>query len=223
MARAENLVDATQNSDALVEVSGIVRTLAVNLYKIATDLRLLSSGPKGGFGEIRLPPRQAGSSIMPGKVNPVIPEAVTQAAIAVMGYDQMILHAVGAGNLELSQFLPLAADSLLTSLDLLSAACDMFARLCIAGIEADTERCEQHVHSGTATLTALVEHVGYHTATELAAAARESGKSIRQLVIERNLMDAAKFDEIMSCEQVMRLGRNEVRLADPHAARVHEI
>jgi aspartate ammonia-lyase len=223
MARAENLVDATQNSDALVEVSGIVRTLAVNLYKIATDMRLLSSGPKGGFGEIRLPPRQAGSSIMPGKVNPVIPEAVTQAAIAVMGHDQMILHAVGAGNLELSQFLPLVADSLLTSLDLLAAACDMFARFCIAGIEADVERCEQHVHSGTATLTALVEHVGYHAATELATAARESGKSIRQLVIERNLMDAAKFDELMSSEQVMRLGRNEVRLPDPHAVRVHEI
>ena len=113
LARAENLVEATQNADAFVEVSGILRTLAANLLKIANDLRLLSSGPHAGLGEIRLPARQAGSSIMPGKVNPVIPEAVAQAAIAVMGHDQMILQAVGGGNLELSQFLPLVADSLL--------------------------------------------------------------------------------------------------------------
>ena len=115
MARAENLVEATQNADAFVEVSGILRTLAVNLLKIANDLRLLSSGPHAGLGEIRLPARQAGSSIMPGKVNPVIPEAVAQAALAVMGHDQVILQAVGGGNLELCQFLPLVADSLLTS------------------------------------------------------------------------------------------------------------
>ena len=133
LARAENLIEATQNADALVEVSGILRTLAVNLLKIANDLRLLSSGPHAGLGEIRLPPRQAGSSIMPGKVNPVIPEAVAQAAIAVMGHDQMILQAVGGGNLELSQFLPLVADSLLTSIDLLTDACDIFARHCVVG------------------------------------------------------------------------------------------
>ena len=111
LARAENLVEATQNADALVEVSGILRTLAANLLKIANDLRLLSSGPNAGLGEIRLPACQAGSSIMPGKVNPVIPEAVAQAAIAVMGHDQMIVQAVAGGNLELSQFLPLVADS----------------------------------------------------------------------------------------------------------------
>ena len=143
LARAENLIDATQNADAFVEVSGILRTLAANLLKIANDLRLLSSGPSAGLGEIRLPPRQAGSSIMPGKVNPVIPEAVAQAAIAVTGYDLMILQAVGGGNLELSQFLPLVADSLLSSLDLLSNACDVFARHCVAGIEADENRCRQ--------------------------------------------------------------------------------
>ena len=113
-------VEATQNADVFVEVSGILRTLAANLLKIANDLRLLSSGPRRRLGEIRLPPRQAGSSIMPGKVNPVIPEAVAQAAIAVMGHDQMIVQAARCGNLELNQFLPLVADSLLTSLDLLA-------------------------------------------------------------------------------------------------------
>ena len=145
LARAENLVEATQNADAFVEVSGILRTLASNLLKISNDLRLLSSGPDAGFHEIRLPSRQAGSSIMPGKVNPVIPEAVAQAAIAVMGHDQIVLQAVSAGNLELSQFLPLVADSLLTSLDLLTAACDIFARLCVTGIEAHEEQCLWHV------------------------------------------------------------------------------
>ena len=117
LARAENLVDATQNADVFVEVSGILRTLASNLLKIGNDLRLLASGPDAGLGEIRLPARQAGSSIMPGKVNPVIPEAVGQVAMYVMGCDQMILQASSAGNLELNQFLPLVADSLLGSLD----------------------------------------------------------------------------------------------------------
>ena len=164
LARAENLVEATQNADALVEVSGILRTLAVNLLKIADDLRLLSSGPHAGLGEIRLPARQAGSSIMPGKVNPVIPEAVAQAAMAVMGHDQMIVQAVGGGNLELSQFLPLAADSLLTAIDLLTGACGIFARHCVAGIEADEERCRENVHNSTALLTALVDRIGYEAA-----------------------------------------------------------
>ena len=111
LARAENLVEATQNADVFIEVSGILRTLAGNLLKITGDLRLLSSGPHAGLGEIRLPPRQAGSSIMPGKINPVMPEAVAQAAMAVLGYDLMIVQAASAGNLELNAFLPLVADA----------------------------------------------------------------------------------------------------------------
>ena len=162
LARAENLVEATQNADVFVEVSGILRALASNLLKISNDLRLLSSGPDAGFGEIRLPPLQAGSSIMPGKVNPVIPEAIAQAGIAVMGHDQMICQAVNGGNLELSQFLPLVADSLLGSLDLLTAACDMFTRLCVAGIEAHEEQCRWHVAGATAAATALVDRCRLH-------------------------------------------------------------
>ena len=206
LARAENLVEATQNVDVFVEVSGMVRTVATNLLKICGDLRLLSSGPDAGLGEIRLPARQAGSSIMPGKVNPVIPEAVSQAAIAVMGYDLMITQAVAGGNLELSQFLPLVADSLLTSLDLLSAACRLLARLCVSGIEPDLARCQQHVHNSTATITALVDHIGHRAAERLAIDARGSSKSIRELAIERGLLRAEEFDELVSAEHAMQLG-----------------
>ncbi|MCL4193155.1 MAG: aspartate ammonia-lyase [Thermoguttaceae bacterium] len=206
LARAENLVDATQNADVFVEVSGILRALASSLIKVATDLRLLSSGPDAGLGEIRLPPRQAGSSIMPGKVNPVIPEAVTQAAMAVTGHDLVVVQAVNAGNLELSQFLPLVADSLLTAIDLLARACDIFRRLCVAGIEANAQRCLGQVHGSTATVTALVERIGYEKATELALASRTEGRSVREVVIERGLLSADEFDELVSPEQVTRLG-----------------
>ncbi len=187
LARAENLIEATQNADAFVEVSGMLRTLATNLLKIANDLRLLSSGPHAGLGEIRLPPLQAGSSIMPGKVNPVIPEAVAQAAIAVIGYDLMIAQATAGGNLELSQFLPLVADSLLCELDLLTNACDIFARHCVAGIEADADHCRRNVHGSTAVLTALVERIGYKAAEQLAAeiAASPAGQNGRPPVGHR--------------------------------------
>jgi len=206
LARAENLVEATQNADAFVEVSGIIRTLASNLLKISSDLRLLSSGPDAGFHEIHLQARQAGSSIMPGKVNPVIPEAVAQAAIAVMGYDQMIVQAASAGNLELSQFLPLVADSLLTSLDLLASACDIFARLCVAGIEAHHEQCLRHVGGSTATATALVDRLGYSRVSQLVSASMADGKTIRQAAIDQGLLTVEEFDQLVSPEQVTRLG-----------------
>jgi len=209
LARAENLIDATQNADVFVEVSGILRALASSLVKIATDLRLLSSGPEAGLGEIRLPARQAGSSIMPGKVNPVIPETVSQAAIAVMGHDQSILQAVSLGNLELSQFLPLVADSLLTSLDLMAHACDVFTRLCVEGIEVNAAQCRRHVDGSTAVLTALVEVIGYEQASHLAAAAKAEGKSVRQLAIERGMMSAEQFDALVSPERVTRLGSDD--------------
>jgi aspartate ammonia-lyase len=209
LARAENLIEATQNADAFVETSGMVRTLAVNLLKIANDLRLLSSGPHAGLGEIRLPPRQAGSSIMPGKVNPVIPEAVAQSAVAAIGYDQMIVQAVAGGNLELSQFLPLVADSLLTAIDLLTAGCDIFARHCVSGIEGDAHRCRRNIHNSTALLTALVDKIGYDSAEQLAeeVAASHCGQlNIRQLVIARGLLTAEEFDQLTSSERVTKLG-----------------
>jgi aspartate ammonia-lyase len=206
LARAENLVEATQNADVFVEVSGILKACASNLLKIASDLRLMSSGPDTGFGEIRLPARQAGSSIMPGKVNPVIPEAVSQAAMMVMANDQAIGQACSMGNLELNAFLPLVADALLGSLDLLANACSMLRRLCVAGMQADEERCRRNVEGATACVTALVPAIGYEAAQSVAEAARTEGKSIRAVVVERGLLTAEKFEELISPEAVMRLG-----------------
>jgi aspartate ammonia-lyase len=210
LARAENLVEATQNADVFIEVSGILRTLAGSLLKCANDLRLLGSGPNAGLGEIRLPPRQAGSSIMPGKVNPVIPEAVGQVAMAVFGYDQMIVMASSAGNLELNQYLPLVADSLLTMIDLLSHACDVFVRNCILGIEADREQCLVHVGNSTATLTALVERIGYDAAEQAAEHLHQTKgdttKTLRSFVVEKGWLSGEDFDQLTSPERVTRLG-----------------
>ena len=206
LARAENLIEATQNTDVFVEVSGILKALASNLLKVATDLRLLSSGPDGGLGEIRLPARQAGSSIMPGKVNPVIPEAVSQAAMVVMANDQAITQACSMGNLELNAFLPLIADTLLGSLSLLAHACEIFRKHCVAGIEADEERCRRHVHGATASVTALVERLGYEAAQALAAKAREAGRSLRDVAVEEGALTSEEFDELVSAEAVTRLG-----------------
>jgi len=206
LARAENLVECTQNADVFVEVHGIMKACATNLLKIATDLRLLSSGPDAGFGEIRLPPRQAGSSIMPGKVNPVIPEAVSQAAIAVMANDQAIAHACSLGNLELNAFLPLIADAMLGSLDLLGNACRVFRMHCVAGMGADEIRCRRNVESATASLTAMVEMLGYETVQALASRAHAEGKPVRDLVLEEQLLTPEQFDRMVSPESVNRLG-----------------
>lgn len=209
LARAENLVEATQNADVFVEVSGILKACAVNLQKISGDLRLLSSGPQAGLGEIRLPPRQAGSSIMPGKVNPVIPEAVTQAALMVCAYDQAITGAAALGSLELNPFLPLIADALLHSIDLLANAADMLAAFCVDGLEANTERCRHNVATATASATALLPALGYAAAGRLAADATTSGRSIRELAIEQGL-SGAEFDALVSPEAVCRLGSPDI-------------
>ncbi|HOI55386.1 MAG TPA: aspartate ammonia-lyase [Phycisphaerae bacterium] len=206
LGRAENLVEATQNADVFVEVSGILKACASNLLKVSSDLRLLASGPDAGLGEIRLPPRQAGSSIMPGKVNPVIPEAVSQAAMAVMAHDHALTMACSLGNLELNAFMPLVADALLTSLDLLTAACGILRRLCVAGIEADEDRCRRTVHGATASATALVAAVGYEAAQRIAAEARRSGQTVRDAAMAAGLLTAEQFDSLVAGESVMRLG-----------------
>jgi aspartate ammonia-lyase len=205
-ARAENLVDATQNADVFVEVSGILKAHAVSLLKICGDLRLLSSGPEAGLGEIRLPARQAGSSIMPGKVNPVIPEAVSQAAMRVIGHDATITMACASGTLELNPFLPLVADCLLESLDLLARADDILRRHCIEGIEADESRCREHVESSTAAATALLPVLGYERAGEAAKLAVENNRSIRDTVIAQGWLTGGEFDVLISPEAVCRLG-----------------
>jgi len=205
-ARAENLFEATQNADVFVEVSGILKACAVSLLKVCTDLRLLSSGPEAGLGEIRLPERQAGSSIMPGKVNPVIPEAVSQAAMLVMGYDGVIAAACAAGNLELNPFLPLVAECLLASCDLLARSCETLRTRCVDGIEADEARCRAHVEGSTAIVTALLPKLGYEGACRVAQQAKQTGKSIREIVVADGLMTESEFLDMISPEAVCRLG-----------------
>jgi aspartate ammonia-lyase len=205
-ARAENLVEATQNADVFVEVSGMLKAHAVSLLKICGDLRLLSSGPEAGFGELRLPARQVGSSIMPGKINPVIPEAVSQAAMLVMGHDSTIAIACASGSLELNPFLPLVATCLLESLDLLTRSDDILRRHCIEGLEVDEERCRKLVENSTATATALLPSLGYERASAVARLAQASGRSIRELVIAKGWLTAEEFDALISPEAVCRLG-----------------
>ena len=205
-ARAENLVEATQNADVFVEVSGILKACAVSLLKISGDLRFLSSGPEAGIGEIRLPQRQAGASIMPGKVNPVIPEAVSQAAMVVMSNDVTIAAAAGAGSLDLNPFLPVVADCLLGSLTLLTQACMILRRHCVEGIEADEARCRRHVEASTAVATALVGTLGYEAVCEVVARAAQSARSVREVVLSEGLLSEQAFEQLLSPEAVMRLG-----------------
>ncbi|MCX6549580.1 MAG: lyase family protein, partial [Acidobacteria bacterium] len=206
LARAENLVEATQNADVFVEVSGLLKALATTLIKISGDLRLMSSGPEAGFGEIRLPARQAGSSIMPGKVNPVIPEAVTQAALLTLGHDHALTMAVAMGSLELNAFLPLVAHTLLESFDLLTRACATLKSHCVDGIEADEAQCRRHVESATATATALVPAIGYERASELIARVGASTHGLKDVAVAEGYVTAGQFDELTSPEAVCRLG-----------------
>lgn len=205
-ARAENLFEATQNNDVFVEVSGILKANACSLLKICGDLRFLSSGPDAGIGEIRLPARQAGSSIMPGKINPVIPESVSQAAMQVMSNDIVIAQACAAGHLELNAFLPLVAAALLDSIELLTTACDILRRHCIEGLTADEARCRRWVETSTAVATALLPALGYEQCSRIAKQAQEQNKTIRQIVLETQSLTEAEFERLISPEAVCRLG-----------------
>ena len=205
-ARAENLVECTQNADVFVETSGILKANAVSLMKLCNDLRFLSSGPNAGIGEIILPARQAGSSIMPGKVNPVIPESVIQTAIQVMGNDVVIAHACAAGHLELNAFLPLVTANLLESIDLLTISCDILCRYCIEGLRANEEQCRRHLENSTSVVTALLSVLGYDQCEHIAKQAKEQNKTIRQTVIEQKLLTSDRFNELISPEAVNRLG-----------------
>ena len=206
LARAENLVEATQNNDVFVEVSGILKACATNLYKIANDLRFMASGPGAGIAELSLPQRQAGSSIMPGKVNPVIPEAAMQAAMQVMANDATIAMAVANGNLELNAFMPLIAEALLGSIELLTNAVDIFCRFAVEGMEADEDACRKGVDTSTAVATALVEVIGYEQAAGIAQEALKTGKTIREIVLLKGIMSLADFEQLTSPENVNKLG-----------------
>jgi aspartate ammonia-lyase len=206
LARSENLIDGTQNTDVFVEVSGILKACASNLYKISNDLRMMSSGPDAGFNEINLPEAQAGSSIMPGKVNPVIPEAVAQTALIVFGNDQTLTQACSAGNLELNQFMPLIAHTLLENLMLLNNACKIFKENCVIGITANAEICKKNVENSTAIITALVPKVGYGKASEIADLAQKENISVKKAALKSGLFSNKDFENLISPESVCRLG-----------------
>src|SRR5665811_2353769 len=205
-ARSENLIDGTQNVDVFVEVSGILKACATNLLKISNDLRLLSSGPDAGFGEINLPKMQAGSSIMPGKINPVIPEVVAQAAILVMGNDQVISQACSSGNLELNQFMPLIAHTFLENITLLKNACKIFKTKCIDGISVSYTVCKKNVENSTAVITALIPKIGYEKASEVLKTAKENHISIKEATLKLDFIQEQEFDNLISPEAVCRLG-----------------
>jgi aspartate ammonia-lyase len=207
LVTASNLVEATQDCGAFVLFSGILKRVAVKLSKICNDLRLLSSGPRAGFAEINLPPRQAGSSIMPGKVNPVIPEVVNQVAFEVIGNDLTITMAAEAGQLQLNAFEPIIARSLFASLATLTAACTTLADHCIEGITANKEFLRSQIEASIGVVTVLNPLIGYDAATSIARQALSSGRSVTDLVLESGLLNANDIDEILRPE----------RLANPQA------
>lgn len=206
LCRSDYLMDTTQNLDVFVEVSGLLKALAVNLIKISGDLRLLGSGPIGGLGEIRLPQRQAGSSIMPGKVNPVICEMITQVGLKVIGNDSCITQAAMLGQLELNAFTPLVAEALLESFRILYNGITLFREKCIEGIEVDEQRCMSHIEYSTALATALIHHIGYDQGSEIAKKALKEHKTVKQVVLEENLLSEAEIDKILNVYQVTAPG-----------------
>ena len=214
LSRAENLVDATQNADVLVEVSGILKAHAVNLFKISSDLRLLASGPHAGLGELRLPAVQVGSSVMPGKVNPVICEAVGQSALQVISQDMAVTLAAQSGQLELNAFMPLIAHALLGNLSLLERASTIFRERCIEGIQANAERCNSLLENSHAQVTALVPTLGYELAAEVAKEAQQTQQTIRSVVLARGLIDPQVLDHLLSADAMTALGYSKEHSAE---------
>lgn len=197
LIQAFDLIDSTQNLDSFVAVSGAVKACAVTLSKIANDLRLMSSGPRTGFGEINLPAKQNGSSIMPGKVNPVIPEVVNQVAFNIIGNDTTITMAAEGGQLELNAFEPIIFYCLFQSIDTLTYAVQTFIDNCVKGITANEERCRDLVENSVGIITAICPHVGYSTAASLAKEAIKTGTSIRTLILEAGLLSEDELNEIL--------------------------
>ena len=195
---AKNHFEAQAAQDAAVETSGALKSVAVSLVKIANDIRWLASGPRCGLGEINLPSLQPGSSIMPGKVNPVIPEAVMQVAAQVMGNDTAIMMGGQAGNFELNVMMPVMAYNLLQSIALLSSVTEVFAEKCIAGIMANRETCAGYIEKSLALVTGLVPEIGYDKAAAIAKKAYESGKTIREVAVEENILSPDKIDDLLS-------------------------
>jgi len=206
IARAENMVDVTQNADVFAEVSGLVKAAAVNLAKIAGDLRILSAGPRGGLAEISLPHLQAGSSIMPNKVNPVITEMVSQVSFQIICCDQAITIASFSGQLELNAFLPLITYNLLWGLKLLNNCVTLFRTHCVEGIQANPERCNSWLEKSLCLATSLVPYIGYDKAAELSREAAAHGTTIQQIALQKGLFTQQELDIIFSPSELTRPG-----------------
>lgn len=198
LKRADHLVDATQNTDAYTEVSAALKICMVNMSKIANDLRLMASGPRTGLTEITLPARQPGSSIMPGKVNPVMPEMINQVAFQVIGNDHTICIASEAGQLELNVMEPVLVFNLLQSINIMNNAFRSFIDHCLKGIEANEEQLKHYVEKSVGILTALNPHIGYETAATIARKAILTGKSVRELCLQEGVLSTEKLDLILN-------------------------
>src|SRR5262249_38252419 len=197
---APNLVEATQDAGVFVQLSGVLKRVAVKLSKVSNDLRLLSSGPRTGFGEINLPAMQAGSSIMPGKVNPVIPEVMNQIAFEVIGNDVTVSFAAEAGQLQLNAFEPIIAHSLFKSLAHLRNGCLTLTERCVKGITANREHLRRLVEHSIGIVTALNPYIGYTNATQVAQEALVTGKSVYDLVLEKRLLSKQQLDDVLRPE-----------------------
>jgi fumarate hydratase, class II len=206
LTEARNHFEAQGARDGLVELSGQLRTIAVGLVKICNDLRWMGSGPRAGLAEIRLPDLQPGSSIMPGKVNPVIPEAVVMVCAQVIGNDAAVAFAGASGSFELNVAMPVMARNLLESIRLLSTSTTALAQRCVSGIEADVERCRQYAESSPSIVTPLNRYIGYENAAQVAKTALAEHKTIREVVVERGHLDRGELTEAELDEALDVLG-----------------
>jgi fumarate hydratase class II len=211
LTEARNHFEAAGARDALVEASGVLRVVAISLYKICNDLRLMNSGPRTGLAEIVVPDLQPGSSIMPGKVNPVICEAVCQVCTQVIGNDAAVAFGGAAGNFELNVMMPVIARNLLSSIRLLSAGCYLLADRCVSGITADTERLRRLAESSPAIVTSLNRYIGYEAAAKVAKGALRTGQTIKEVVIalghvERGDLTEEQLDEALDVLTMTRPG-----------------
>ena len=204
IARSDYPMDITQNCDIFVETSGLLKSCSVNLLKISNDLRLLNSGPRGGIGEIMLPNMQAGSTIMPGKVNPVIPEMVAQVSLRVISNDSAITMASSMGQLELNAFTPLIAECLLESLELLDKSVMIFKEKCIDGLQMNKDRCLENIENSLVSATSLVHHIGYDKASLISKKALATGKTIREILLEEQILPVEVIDKILSPAELIR-------------------
>ncbi|HVF12733.1 MAG TPA: lyase family protein, partial [Actinomycetota bacterium] len=206
LTEAPDHFEAQGSRDAVVEASGALKTIAVSMARIANDLRWMGSGPRTGLAEIKLPSVQPGSSIMPGKVNPVICEAVIQVAAQVIGHDAAITLGGMGSYFELNVMMPLMAHNLLFSIQTLASAATLLAEKCVDGIEADEQRCKELLERSLVTVTALVPVIGYDVAAEVSKEAYSSGKSLREIVLERGLLSEEQVDAALDLRSMTEGG-----------------